>query len=30
MVNKILVPMINEGIDLVYTGVASVEGVDTA
>ena len=23
-------PMINEGIDLVYTGVASVEGVDTA
>ena len=26
----ILVPMINEGIDLVYTGVASVEGVDTA
>ena len=30
VVNKILVPMINEGIDLVYTGVASVEGVDTA
>ena len=30
VVNKILVAMINEGIDLVYTGVASVEGVDTA
>ena len=30
VVNKILVPMINEGIDLVYTGVASIEGVDTA
>ena len=30
VVNKILIPMINEGIDLVYTGVASVEGVDTA
>ena len=30
VVNKILIPMINEGIDLVYTGVASVEGVDNA
>ena len=30
VVNKILVPMINEGIDLVYTGVASVEDVDKA
>ena len=30
VVNKILVPMINEACDLVYTGVASVEGVDTA
>jgi 3-hydroxybutyryl-CoA dehydrogenase len=30
VVNKVLVPMINEGIDLVYTGVASVEGVDKA
>ncbi len=30
VVNKILIPMINEGIDLVYTGVATVEGVDTA
>ena len=30
VVNKILVPMINEGSTLVYTGVASVEGVDTA
>ena len=30
MVNKILIPLINEGIDLVYTGVASAEGVDTA
>ena len=30
VVNKILIPMINEAIDLVYTGVASVEGVDTA
>ena len=25
VVNKILIPMINEGIDLVYTGVASVD-----
>ena len=30
VVNKILIPLINEGIDLVYTGVASAEGVDTA
>ncbi len=30
VVNKILIPMINEAIDLVHTGVASVEGVDTA
>ena len=30
VVNKILISMINEACDLVYTGVASVEGVDTA
>ena len=30
VVNKILIPMINEAIDLVYTGVATVEGIDTA
>ena len=30
VVNKILIPMINEAIDLVYTGVATVEGVDNA
>jgi len=30
VVNKILIPMINEAIDLLYTGVASVEGIDTA
>ena len=30
VVNKILIPLINEACDLVYTGVASVEGVDTA
>ena len=30
MVNKMLIPMINEGIGLVDTGVATVEGVDTA
>ena len=30
VVNKILIPMINEACDLVYTGVACVEGVDTA
>ena len=30
VVNKILIPMINEAADLLYTGVASAEGVDTA
>ena len=30
VVNKILIPMINEACDLVYTGVASVEDVDKA
>ena len=30
VVNKILVPMINEACDLLYTGVASPEGIDTA
>ncbi|MEG2097766.1 MAG: 3-hydroxyacyl-CoA dehydrogenase family protein, partial [Pseudoflavonifractor sp.] len=30
VVNKILIPMINEGIDLVYTGVATAEGIDKA
>ena len=30
VVNKILIPMINEAIGLVETGVASPEGVDTA
>ena len=30
VVNKILVPMINEAVDLLYTGVASAEGIDTA
>ena len=30
VVNKILIPMINEGIELLYTGVASAEGIDTA
>lgn len=30
VVNKILVPMINEGIDLLYTGVATAEGIDKA
>ena len=30
VVNKILVPMINEAIDLLYTGVASAEGIDNA
>ena len=30
VVNKILIPMINEAIDLVYTGVATVEGIDNA
>jgi 3-hydroxybutyryl-CoA dehydrogenase len=30
VVNKILVPMINEAVGLLETGVASVEGIDTA
>ena len=30
VVNKVLVPMINEACDLLYTGVASAEGIDTA
>lgn len=30
VVNKILIPMINEGVELLYTGVASAEGIDTA
>lgn len=30
VVNKLLVPMINEAIGLVETGVASVEGIDSA
>ena len=30
VVNKILIPMINEAADLLYTGVASAEGIDTA
>jgi len=30
VVNKLLIPMINEAICLVETGVASVEGIDTA
>lgn len=30
VVNKILIPMINEACDLLYTGVASAEGIDTA
>ncbi len=30
VVNKILIPMINEAVDLLYTGVASAEGIDTA
>ena len=30
VVNKILIPMINEACDLVYTGVASVEDIDKA
>ena len=29
VVNKILIPMINEACDLLYTGVASAEGIDT-
>ena len=30
VVNKILIPMINEAVDLLYTGVATAEGIDTA
>ena len=30
VVNKILIPMINEACDLLYTGVASAEGIDPA
>ena len=30
VVNKILIPMINEACDLLYTGVTSAEGIDTA
>ena len=30
VVNKILIPMINEAADLVYTGVASAEDIDKA
>ena len=30
VVNKILIPMINEAADLLYTGVASAEGIDKA
>ena len=30
VVNKLLIPMINEAVGLVETGVASVEGIDTA
>ncbi|MGN8968919.1 3-hydroxybutyryl-CoA dehydrogenase [Intestinimonas sp. HCP28S3_D6] len=30
VVNKILIPMINEAADLLYTGVATAEGIDTA
>lgn len=30
VVNKILVPMINEAAELLYTGVATAEGIDTA
>ena len=30
VVNKLLIPMINEAVCLVETGVASVEGIDTA
>ena len=30
VVNKILVPMINEAADVLYTGVATAEGIDTA
>ena len=30
VVNRILVPMINEGINVYYTGTADIEGIDTA
>ena len=30
VVNKILIPMVNEAADLLYTGVATAEGIDTA
>ena len=30
VVNKILIPMINEACDLLHTGVATAEGIDTA
>jgi len=30
VVNKILIPMVNEACDLLYTGVATAEGIDTA
>jgi len=30
VVNKILIPMINEAAELLYTGVATAEGIDTA
>ena len=30
VVNKILIPMINEACDLLYTGVATADGIDTA
>ena len=30
VVNKILIPRINEACDLLYTGVATAEGIDTA
>lgn len=30
VVNKVLIPMINEACDLLYTNVASAEGIDTA
>lgn len=30
VVNRILVPMINEGINVYYTGTSDIEGIDTA
>ena len=30
VVNRILIPMINEGINVKYTGVSDIEGIDTA